>query len=92
MALDGSVGYSAVKMPEDDASGRLLVRLYETEGRKSTASLALFCAPARAWLVDLNERPIKDAPAPVLDKHTVSVTLEPHTVVTLVVQFEGCRE
>jgi alpha-mannosidase len=92
MTLDGSAGFSAVKVPEEEANGRLLVRLYETEGKKTTAALALFCAPVRAWLVDLNEQPIKDAPVPVLDKHTVSVTLEPCTVVTVVVQFEGCRE
>ena len=90
-ALEGSVGFSAVKMPEDEPGGRLLVRLYETEGRKTTASLKLFCAPAKAWLVDLNEQVIKDAPAPVLGKGTVSVELDPHTIATLVVQFEGCK-
>jgi alpha-mannosidase len=92
LALDGAVGWSAAKMPEQDSSGRLVVRLYETEGKKTTAALKLFCAPARATLLDLNEHPVTDAPQPRVEKETVSVELEPHTVATVAVQFEGCRE
>jgi alpha-mannosidase len=91
VTLGGGVGFSAVKMPEDEPAGRLLVRLYETEGRAATATLKLFCSPSDAWLADLNENRIADAARPVLSKDTVTVELSPHTVVTLVVQFSGCR-
>jgi alpha-mannosidase len=88
----GSVAVSAVKMPEDADKGRLVVRLFETDGKKTTASLALFCAPSAAWLADLNEQRLPDAALVSLAGRTVSVALEPHTIATLVIQFEGCRE
>jgi alpha-mannosidase len=91
LSVDGAVGFSAVKMPEDDPAGRLVVRLYETEGKQQNATLHLFCTPADAWCVDLNEHKLPDAPKPVLAKDTVTVALAPYTVVTVVVQFAGCR-
>jgi alpha-mannosidase len=90
-SLEGGVGFSAVKMPEDEPAGRLLVRLYETEGRAARAALRLFCTPSDAWLADLNEIRMADAARPVITKDTVTVELSPYTVVTLVLQFDGCR-
>jgi len=88
----GAVAVSAVKMPEDEEGSRLVVRLYETEGRKTSATLRFFCAPASAWVADLNENRLKDGAAAVVEGDTVTVDVEPHAIVTLVVQFEGCRK
>jgi alpha-mannosidase len=84
----GSVAVTAVKMPEDGKGGRLVVRMHETDGKKTQAVLKLFCAPTGAWLADLHEQKAKGAAA--VSGDTVTVDLEPHTVATVVVQFEGC--
>jgi hypothetical protein len=78
-------------MPEEQPAGRLLVRLYETEGKKALAVLRFFCAPSRAWLVDLNESRLEEQGTLTLSGDTVRVEMEPHSVATVVVQFEGCR-
>ena len=78
-------------MTEDEPHWRLLVRLYETDGKKGEAVLRFFCAPSRAWLTDLVENPRKDQGALRLSGETVRVDLEPHAVISVVVQFEGCR-
>ena len=91
LTVEGPASFSAMKMTEDQPSGRLLVRLYETEGRKGTAVLHFFCAPSRAWLTDLMETRRDGQGTLTVSADTVRVEMEPHTVVTVVVQFEGCR-
>jgi len=86
----GSVAISAVKMPEDEAGASLLIRLYETDGKKCATSIRFFCAPSSAWLVDINER--KTEGAVDLDGDTVRVEVGPFTVQSVVVHFDGCRE
>jgi hypothetical protein len=78
-------------MPEDEGGSRLLVRLYETDGKRTTAELRLFCAPSSAWLVDINEKAVEGPGAVSQEGDVVRVTLEPFTVQTVIVQFEGCR-
>jgi len=91
VSMEGAGSFSALKMPEDQPAGRLLVRLYETEGKKGPTVLRFFCAPSRAWLVDLSENPLEDQGALSVAEDTVRVEIEPHSVSTVVVQFEGCR-
>jgi alpha-mannosidase len=90
--LEGTAAVSAVKIAEDVETGRLVVRLYETDGKKTTAVLRIFCKPTDAWLADLNENRLQENAGVSLNGNKVSVDLQPNTVVTLVVQFEGCRE
>jgi alpha-mannosidase len=91
LSVEGPASFSVMKMTEDQPAGRLLVRLYETEGKKAPAVLRFFCAPSRAWLVDLMENPRDEQAALALSGDTVRVEIQPHAVVTVVVQFEGCR-
>jgi alpha-mannosidase len=91
LSVEGSASFSALKMTEDQPDGRLLVRLYETEGKKAPTVLRFFCSPSRAWLADLAENRKEDQRALTLNGDTVRVEMEPHSVVTVVVQFEGCR-
>jgi alpha-mannosidase len=88
----GSVAVSTIKMPEDEEGARLLVRLYETDGKKTTAGLKFFCAPDSARRVDINESTIGEAGAVSLEGDVVRVELEPYTVQSIVVHFEGCRQ
>jgi alpha-mannosidase len=52
----GTVVLAAVKMPEDGGR-RLVLRLYEADGKEATAVLRFFRPPAAAWLADLNLPP-----------------------------------
>ncbi|MGO9309970.1 MAG: glycosyl hydrolase-related protein, partial [Spirochaetia bacterium] len=91
LTLEGAASFSVLKMPEEQPAGRLLVRLYETEGKKGPTALRFFCAPSRAWLVDLNENRLDEQGSLTQSGDTVRVEMEPHSVATVVVQFEGCR-
>jgi alpha-mannosidase len=90
-SFEGPAAFSALKMPEEQSTGRMLVRLYETEGKKGVTILRFFCSPSRAWLVDLNENPIEEQGSLHQNGNTVQVDMEPHSVVTVGVHFEGCR-
>ena len=84
----GTVVLAAVKMPEDGGR-RLVLRLYEADGKEATAVLRFFRAPAAAWLADLNEQRISSGPAVRVDGAAVSAPIAPHTVATLIVEFPG---
>lgn len=84
----GPVALAAVKMPEDGGP-RLVLRLYEVDGKEATAALRFFRPPAAAWLADLNEQRLAAAPAVRVEGRTVSAPVAPHAVVTLVVEFAG---
>ena len=89
--VSGSVAVSAVKMPEDDGTGRLIVRLYETDGKKTLAVMKLFCSPSAAWVADIHENKVADAAQPTVHGETVSLEIEPNRIATIVIQFDGCR-
>ncbi len=91
VAVEGAAAFSALKTLEEHKPGSLLLRLYETEGKKSTAVVRLFCEPSKAWLADLNERPRKAGDGLTPQGDTVRVELEPYRITTLVVEFSGCR-
>lgn len=89
---EGVAAVSAIKMKEDGESRQAVVRLYETEGKKCTATLKFFCAPSAAWLADVMEDKLARGAAVSLNGDKVSVEMSPCTVVTVVVKFDGCRE
>ena len=88
---EGTVAVSAVKIAEEVPTGRVVVRLSEMDGKKTTAALRFFCTPSRAWRSDPNEITREEA-GTAIHGETVTVEVEPHSVTTLVVQFEGCQE
>jgi len=91
LSVEGSASFSTLKMPEDQPAGRLLVRLYETEGKEGPTVLRFFCTPSRAWLADLNENRLEEQGKLSLSGDTVRVEIEPYSVMSVVIQFEGCR-
>ena len=77
-----AVVVSAVKLA-DDAGGDVIVRLYEAHGGRARASLSTGFALAHAVACDLLERPLAEAPAPVVAGNTVELALRPFELVTL---------
>ncbi len=76
---------SGVKQSED--GGRLIVRLVEVNGTGATARLTPPVPVQSAERLDLLERPLAAAAAPVVTDGTVSVVLKPHEIVTLGIKF-----
>ncbi|MEU0302083.1 glycoside hydrolase family 38 C-terminal domain-containing protein [Streptomyces sp. NPDC006175] len=77
-----AVVVSAVKLA-DDASGDLVVRLYESTGGRARVRLATGFDAAGVAVTDLLERPLDDVQAPVLTEEGVSLSLRPFELVTL---------
>ncbi|MDQ0945353.1 glycoside hydrolase family 38 C-terminal domain-containing protein [Streptomyces sp. V1I1] len=83
VAVDNdAVVVSAVKLA-DDASGDVVVRLYESEGGRARALLNIGFEIADVTATDLLERPLADAPEPELEGGAVKLTLRPFELVTL---------
>lgn len=83
--VEGSVAVSAVKMPETGDPG-LIVRVYETDGEKTTTRLA-FAQPVKAaYVVDLNENRVDSAKVDV-NTNEVSFDVEAFSVVSIRVEF-----
>ncbi|PSL37988.1 alpha-mannosidase [Labedella gwakjiensis] len=82
-----AVRVEAVKLA-DDRSGDVVVRVYESLGRRSSTTLTLGFDVAEATEVDLLERPLaEDGPRALAfaraDERTVTLRLRPFQVVTL---------
>ncbi|MEV0238818.1 glycoside hydrolase family 38 C-terminal domain-containing protein [Streptomyces sp. NPDC050674] len=69
----------AVKLA-DDASGDVVVRLYESRGGRATGTLRTGFALAGAQITDLLERPLEDAE---VTDGAVTLTLRPFQILTL---------
>ncbi|GAB3564630.1 alpha-mannosidase [Spelaeicoccus albus] len=77
-----AVVVEAVKLA-DDRSGDVVVRLYESRGERSGATVAATFAAAGTTVTDLLERDI-EAPAGVhLEQQSATVTLRPFQILTL---------
>lgn len=77
-----AVVVSAVKLA-DDASGDVVVRIYESRGGRARALLTAGFAVACVTATDLLERPLSDAPKPEPADGAVQLTLRPFQLITL---------
>lgn len=84
----GSVVLSAVKMPEDVEGNRWIVRVYETEGRSTTAKLQLFKPVTGAYFVDANERKSSTGLDVQTDADTVSFEVAAYSAASVCLIFE----
>ncbi|WP_393059136.1 alpha-mannosidase [Streptomyces sp. LN549] len=83
VAVDNdAVVVSAVKLA-DDASGDLVVRLYESTGGRAKVRLATAYEAGGVAVCDLLERPSADAAVPELRDSGVELALRPFELVTL---------
>ncbi|MFC5402141.1 glycoside hydrolase family 38 C-terminal domain-containing protein [Cohnella soli] len=85
---EGTVAVSAVKMPEENEGKRWIVRVYETAGQRTTATLRLFKPVSAAYYVDTNE--CKLSTDCFLQANGDSVTFEatPYSVAAICLEFE----
>ncbi|KAB8167967.1 alpha-mannosidase [Streptomyces sp. 3MP-14] len=77
-----SVVVSAVKLA-DDESGDLVVRLYESGGRRASGELSFDLPVTSVAVTDLLERPLADEPAPEVNEGRVAFALRPFQILTL---------
>ncbi|MGW3493432.1 alpha-mannosidase [Streptomyces sp. NPDC001020] len=83
VSVDGEgVTVEAVKLA-DDASGDVVVRLYESRGGRATGTLRTGFPLAGAHVTDLLERPLEET---VTDGNAVAVALRPFQILTLRLQ------
>jgi len=84
--LSGDVILSAVKTAEDSKDGKIvIIRLYDANGKGSTATLDFKNDIVKASVVDLNEtykKPLK------VSGNSVSVEVSAYEVVTVAVDFK----
>lgn len=84
----GSVAVSAVKAPEKAAGyGRILLRIYETEGSTTQAEFKFAENVTKAWYVDLNENAIETGLNIKVSGDTVICDLEANSIASLLVEF-----
>jgi len=85
---EGSAVISSVKMPEgQNRSKKLVIRLYETEGKESTVSLRLSRRVQQAYFMDINENKGTDSGISVRD-HLVSFPIRPYSLVNICLELE----
>jgi len=84
--LSGDVILSAIKTAEDSKDGKtVIIRLYDANGKGSTATLDFAEAISKASVVDLNET-FKNALN--VSGNSVSVDVPAYEVVTIAVDFK----
>ncbi len=83
---DGELVLSTLKPAETDDQ-TLIARLWNPTDSEQSATLRFAQAVTSATTVKLNEEPATDAPAPVIDGHTVRITTRGHGIVTLAVKM-----
>jgi len=81
-ASPGNVVIDTVKLAED-RSGDVIVRLYESAGTRTRATLHFDVSVSEAWSADLLERDLGETLAAEPDHGDVHVTLRPFQVLTI---------
>lgn len=76
-----NVVMSGMKQAEDGEE--LIIRLFEVEGKETTATINLPITAKSARRLNLIEFPLSGVVSPVVQDKTVTVTLRPHEIVTL---------
>ena len=83
----GNIAISGIKMPEECAGGnKLVIRVYETEGSKTNASVRLFKKPVKAYFIDINEEKIESGNINT-DGETISFDVSPYSIASICVEF-----
>ena len=84
----GGVAIAAVKRPEEAAGKEMIIRLYETEGKDTQATLG-FCRDIReAVLVDINEQPMEAISKPETRSNKVTFKVSGGSVASIRLLFD----
>ena len=74
---------SLTGMKQSEEGDELIIRLIETEGKETTATIELPFAARTARRLNILELPLTDEPQPVMNGKTATVKLKPNEIVTL---------
>ena len=74
-------------MPEDFSPGKVILRMYETEGRSTKAVLRFAQKIKRAELLDINENVIDGGETLSMNGERVEIDISAHKVVTCCIEF-----
>jgi len=84
-----SVAISAIKKPEEGSGeNRLIVRVYETEGKKAKATLKFARKVKNACYVDINEKPVDTGLSISVEEDKVGFEVDTYSVASICVEFE----
>jgi alpha-mannosidase len=75
-------------MPEDTDGKRWIVRVYETEGKPTTAKLQLFKPASEAYYVDSNECKVSNGLSIRTDADSVEFEVPASSVVAVCLTFD----
>jgi alpha-mannosidase len=70
-------------MKQSEENGKLIIRLFETEGKETTTTLTLPIPVKSVQRLNLIEFPLKNVPIPEFSGHSIKLMLKPHEIVTL---------
>ncbi len=76
-----NVMLSGIKKSEEKEE--LIIRLFETQGKETTATVKLPMVVKSANRLNLIELPLKNALAPEIKGHSIKINLKPHEIVTI---------
>lgn len=80
----GTTALSCIKLPQDQAPGEIVLRLYEYGGRESRTILQIKQAMA-AWMTDLLERKGEEI---AVTAQGIHVILRPYEIMTIRIKRE----
>lgn len=84
----GNITVSAVKQSEaSNHNNTLILRVYETEGNNTEASIEFSKKPVKAYFVDLNERTIDGSTNILLGDDFISFTIAAHHTGSICIEF-----
>lgn len=85
--VTGSAVISALKCPEDGDNGSIIVRLYETDGKDTSVTLAFNQVVKDAMHVDVHEAPVGGKQPVRINENEIIAELEPYSVTSLQVRL-----
>lgn len=85
---EGGIAVSAVKMPEAQEGKSWIVRVYETEGKQTTARLQLFKQALEACFIDTNEEKLSDGGTVQIGDKEIAFQVPANSVAAVRIRFE----
>jgi alpha-mannosidase len=86
---EGSIAVSALKMSEEGNPKQLLLRVFETDGQATKATLKCKYKIKHAYFTDLLERRLLDGTAEVqITSNSISFPVAPNRIASLIVEIE----
>ncbi|HBM80639.1 MAG TPA: alpha-mannosidase [Clostridiaceae bacterium] len=90
---EGNVAVSAIKVPEgepsseSDVKNRLIMRIYETEGKNGNAVFKFYSEPKRAYFMDINENIIETDSTIEIMGEKVKFDIKPYSIANICIEF-----